>query len=622
MSKNKQKSKSLSQLITNKTLSQVPTCKQPSVSIVTITQLKRFNCLQIARDLIKEQTYKNIIEWVIVEGSKSKDDAKLNGENIRQLLENSGLTFPIVYVEWSDVKLGELRNRGNKTCKGDITVVFDDDDYYFPDRVEHAVDKLIHSPAKIAGCSAVMIYDYFLDRLYKFKPFGPNHTTNNCMAWKKEYLQYNSHDSSKEMSEEASFTKQFTEPMVQLEAEHTIIVSSHDGNTFNKRELLIGGTHNINPTLSEVPNINKYIKESYYNRYKEIFVKSKKSEYDIEYFAGGFSIKWDPRDMSLGGSEQAIVNLVNNWVKMGKKVAVYGEVPEIKFNGVDYIDWKKFRYEDEHNVVILWRLYGLWCAAPFKFNAKYIWLDCHDNFGGQFPDAWKQYGDKVINKIFFKSNFHKDEFEKNVGIKLSKDRYIIIPNGVRVEGFLENKDKIVKEPYRFCYCSCYRRGIIEIVKYMWPIIYQLEPRAELHVYYGMDNIKDEQSKAILKEVLSQPGVMDHGRQPMEIIAREKHRSSFQLYVTNTPIEIDCISIRESLATGCIPLLSNFGVFKDREGIHFDLNDTDPKCYQNIALKIVQLIKQDKLNGYREQIKKSPLLINWEQIAIKWSSLME
>ena len=150
MSKNKQKSKSLSQLITNKTLSQVPTCKQPSVSIVTITQLKRFNCLQIARDLIKEQTYKNIIEWVIVEGSKTKDDAKLNGVNIKELMENSGLDFPIVYVEWSDVKLGELRNRGNKTCKGDITVVFDDDDYYFPDRVEHAVNKLIHSPAKIA----------------------------------------------------------------------------------------------------------------------------------------------------------------------------------------------------------------------------------------------------------------------------------------------------------------------------------------------------------------------------------------------------------------------------------------------------------------------------------------
>jgi glycosyltransferase involved in cell wall biosynthesis len=116
--------------------------------------------------------------------------------------------------------------------------------------------------------------------------------------------------------------------------------------------------------------------------------------------------------------------------------------------------------------------------------------------------------------------------------------------------------------------------------------------------------------------------MDHGRQPLEIIAREKHRSSFQLYVTNTPIEIDCISIRESLATGCIPLLSNFGVFKDREGIHFDLNPTDSRSYQNIALKISQLMKQPELlNGYREKIKKSPLLINWQEVAKEWIKLI-
>jgi glycosyltransferase involved in cell wall biosynthesis len=611
MGKNKHKNNQLS----NKPL--------PTVSIITITQLKRFNCLEIARDLIKDQTYKNIIEWVIVEGSKTQEDAKLNSHNIKQLIENSGLDFQIVYVEWANGKLGELRNRGNKSCKGDITVVFDDDDYYFSDRIEHAVDKLTHSNAKIAGCSAVLIYDYFLNRLYKFKSFGPNHSTNNCMAWKKEYLINNSHDLSKEMAEEASFTNNFSEPMVQLEAEHSIIVSSHDGNTFNKRELLVGGTHKINPTLSEVPNILKYINESYFNRYKQLFVKSEKSKYDIEYFAGGFSIKWDPRDMSLGGSEQAIVNLVNNWVKMGKKVAVYGEVPEINFNGVDYISWKKFRFEDEHNIVILWRLYGLWCAAPYSFKSSQIWLDCHDNFGGQFPEAWQNYGEKVVNKIFFKSNFHKDEFEKCCNTKITSDKYVIIPNGIRVEGFLENKEKIQREPFRFCYCSCYRRGIIEIVKYMWPIIYQLEPRAELHIYYGMENIKDEQSVNVLKDVLSQPGVMDHGRQPMEIIAREKHRSSFQLYVTNTPIEIDCISIRESLATGCIPLLSNFGVFKDREGIHFDLNPTDSKSYQNIALKIIQLMKQPELlHGYREKIKKSPLLINWEQVAKQWIDLIK
>lgn len=73
-----------------------------------------------------------------------------------------------------------------------------------------------------------------------------------------------------------------------------------------------------------------------------------------------------------------------------------------------------------------------------------------------------------------------------------------------------------------------------------------------------------------------------------------------------------------MATGCIPLLSNFGVFKEREGIHFDLNPTDIKSYQNIALKIIQLMKQPELlNGYREKIKKSQLLINWKEVANEW-----
>jgi len=593
--------------------------KDKSVSIITVTQLKRFNCLQILKDLIKDQTYNNIIEWVIVEGSKTFEDSEINKQNINLLKESNDLKCEIVYIGYNkNTKLSELRNIGNKKCKGDITVCMDDDDYYPKTRVSHAVEKLNSSNAKIAGCSALLIYDYFLEKLYKFKQFAPYHSTNNCMAWKKEYLLTNCHEKDKDMAEETSFTKNFSEPMIQLEAEQTIVVSSHDSNTFNKRELLVAGTHKINPQLNQIDqNITNYIKESYYNRYKNIFVKEFVSKYDIVYLAGGFSIRWDPNDQSLGGSEQAIVNLVNNWTKLGKKVAVYGEVFDETINGVDYIHWKKFPFESTHNIVILWRLYGLWCGPPFPLKAKQIWLDCHDNFGGQFPEAWDKYG-KKINKIFFKSNFHKDEFEKNTKEKLSTNRYVIIPNGIRVKDFLENKENVVKNPFRFCYCSCYMRGLSEILQYIWPIIYNYEPRAELHVYYGMNNIKDEKIKSMFMQLLSQPGVMDHGRQPLKIISREKHLSSYQLYVTNSPIEIDCISIRESLATGCIPLISNFGVFKDREGVHFDLIDNDVKSYQSVAVKILQLLRQeDKIYEYRQKIKKSSLLIDWKETAEKW-----
>jgi hypothetical protein len=49
-----------------------------------------------------------------------------------------------------------------------------------------------------------------------------------------------------------------------------------------------------------------------------------------------------------------------------------------------------------------------------------------------------------------------------------------------------------------------------------------------------------------------------------------------------------------------------------------LDNRDPKCYQQIGFKIIQLMKQnDKLSGYREQIKKSKLLINWEEVGDMW-----
>ena len=84
------------------------------------------------------------------------------------------------------------------------------------------------------------------------------------------------------------------------------------------------------------------------------------------------------------------------------------------------------------------------------------------------------------------------------------------------------------------------------------------------------------------------------------------------------MEIDCISIRESLATGCIPIISNFGVFKDREGVHIDLEEGNMKSYQEIAVKTLRLMhNSSQLNDYRERIKKSPLLIGWEEIAERW-----
>jgi hypothetical protein len=121
----------------------------------------------------------------------------------------------------------------------------------------------------------------------------------------------------------------------------------------------------------------------------------------------------------------------------------------------------------------------------------------------------------------------------------------------------------------------------------------------------------------LKQFTALPGVIDHGRQPIEMIVREKYMSSFQLYITNTIAEIDCISIRESLVAGCIPLISNFGVFAEREGIHFNLIDTDNELMKEIAINIVKIANEkDKMNILREVFKKSSTILDWSTVANK------
>jgi glycosyltransferase involved in cell wall biosynthesis len=595
-----------------------------SASIITVNQLVRSNCLLNLYELIKLQTYKNIIEWVIVEGSKTKEDANINKEHINKLIKNDKSNMKIIYIEYTGKSLSDLRNIGNNKCSGDIIVCMDDDDYYPPERVSHSVESLQKSNALIAGCTDIYLYEYFMGKLYKFKGFHAKHSTNNCMAFKKEYLKNHAHDSGLIMSEEKSFTKNFTEPMIQLDSKKCIIVSSHDFNTFNKREICVGGSYGINPTLYEVTDhpITSYIPSTIYNRMKSLFYKEEDSPYDIVYYTGGFGKSWSPSDKSLGGSEQAIVHLCENWAKMKLKVAVYADIlvnnkTELIHNNVNYKNWKTLPFNHKFKIIILWRVNGFFSGIPFDLKADNIYWDLHDNFADQpqIINCYQKY-EKKLTKIMFKSNYHVYAFENYFKTKLTSDKYVVIPNGILVDKFSNNVDNVPRNPYRFCYVSYYSRGLQHIIPYIWYIIKQIEPRAELHLYYGMAMFTEEVQNH-LKQFTSLPGVIDHGRQPIEMIVREKYMSSFQLYITNTIAEIDCISIRESLVTGCIPLISNFGVFAEREGIHFNLVDNNPELMKEIAINIIKMLNEkDKMDILRNVFKKSHTIIDWTTVANK------
>jgi glycosyltransferase involved in cell wall biosynthesis len=202
----------------------------PFVSVCTPT-FNRRPFIQTMFECFKNQTYpKDRMEWIIV------DDGT---DRIRDLVESSGIS-QIKYFELDKkVSLGEKRNYMHSKASGTIIVYMDDDDYYPPDRVSHAVDKLTENrEALCAGSSEIYIYFKHIKKMMQFGPYGPNHATAGTFAFKAELLKQTRYKDDAAVAEERDFLKGYTIPFVQLDPMKTILCFSHEQNTFDKRKLL------------------------------------------------------------------------------------------------------------------------------------------------------------------------------------------------------------------------------------------------------------------------------------------------------------------------------------------------------------------------------------------------
>jgi hypothetical protein len=194
--------------------------KTPFVSICTPT-FNRRPFIPIMIKCFENQTYpKDKIEWIIVDDGTDK---------IEDLVSH----IPQVKYFKYDKKfsLGKKRNITNEKAKGDIIIYMDDDDYYPPERISHAVTTLQKNPkALCAGSSTMYIYFKHIDKMYQFGPYGPNHATAATFAFRKELLQQTRFDENATVAEEKKFLKDYKIPFVQLDP--------HNHNSFDKKVLL------------------------------------------------------------------------------------------------------------------------------------------------------------------------------------------------------------------------------------------------------------------------------------------------------------------------------------------------------------------------------------------------
>lgn len=181
----------------------------PMVSVCTPT-FNRRPFIQTMFECFRNQTYpKNRIEWIIVDDGTDK---------IRDLIEKADIP-QIRYFEVKErMNLGAKRNYMHSFVKGNFVVYMDDDDYYPPDRISHAVETLQANPnALCAGSSEIYIYFKHVQKMIQCGPYGPNHATAGTFAFRAELLNITRYEDHAALAEERAFLKDYTIPFVQLD---------------------------------------------------------------------------------------------------------------------------------------------------------------------------------------------------------------------------------------------------------------------------------------------------------------------------------------------------------------------------------------------------------------------
>ena len=209
--------------------------KYPFVSVCTPT-FNRRPFINAMISCFNHQDYpQDRMEWIIIDdGSDPVEDLVASHPRVKYFKYDTKMT------------LGMKRNLLHEKSRGEILVYMDDDDYYPPQRVSHAVHMLTtHPDALCAGSSEIYIYFKHIGQMKRFGPYGPNHATAGTFAFKRKLLKHHRYNEDACLAEERAFLKDYTVPFVQLDPMKVILVFSHEHNTFDKRKLLV----NANPDV-------------------------------------------------------------------------------------------------------------------------------------------------------------------------------------------------------------------------------------------------------------------------------------------------------------------------------------------------------------------------------------
>lgn len=340
-------------------------------------------------------------------------------------------------------------------------------------------------------------------------------------------------------------------------------------------------------------------------------------ENSIVYFCGKGFEQWDETSLEkgVGGSETAVIHLTREWAKQGKTVVVYGDPKEEhEKDGVLWLPYWKWNMHDTFDTLVIWRNESV-LNAPIK--AKRVWLDLHD-----VPEVgeYTQERLKKVDKIFVKSPYHRSLLPD-----VPDEKFVIIPNGIDLSILPQSSNGIIDRVHKIVWGSSYDRGLEQALSIGWPIIKKALPSAEFHIFYGWNlfdtvhkhNPERQMWKKKIEELMKQDGVFHHGRVSQKELIKFKSQSVAHFY-PSTFEEIDCISVRESAAVGCVPFTTDYAALKGRQYcVTTAGNPFTRETQENVAKNLVAAIKSLTIELHINNFKQIAREENWPNIANKW-----
>lgn len=303
------------------------------------------------------------------------------------------------------------------------------------------------------------------------------------------------------------------------------------------------------------------------------FIKTESSGKDLVYYCGMTTHVWNPelfKTRGFGGSEEAVYNLAQQWVKSGWNVTVYNNCgdEEMTLDGVTYKPYWEWNYKDKQDVTILWRHPR---PVDYDINSTKVYVDLHDVVpSGEFTEPRL----KKIDRVFVKTKFHRSLFPN-----IPDNKIAIIPNGQNLYDVAEEKDK-----YLIVNTSSPDRSM-GVVPELFTRIKALVPEAKMEWAYGWENFKnyyqeDDEKMAWMDKVnkeMAEAGIVNRGRVTQEEVARMYARAHVMLYPTEFA-EIDCITVKKAQAMGCVPVTTDFGALD--ESVQWGVKIHSPKTKDN------------------------------------------